>query len=426
MKKKITIVIITTLCLILLISCSNDTYEHKHNFGDWQIEQEATCTADGLQKRTCICGKEESKIIQPYHKYTNENYCESCYQMKPGSYTEGLVYEEYKFWLIDAYTVSDIGTATNEKEIIVPAYHNGKKVRKIDAYAFQNCTNIESIVLSSMIEVIDLGAFSGCSTLNSITIPPTGDGNPSWTDQIGSAFGSEYYYGSEAITQITEGFDDDFEKVEYSKTWYIPKTLKTIKLIGSHYSNLRWEPYAFYGLNIENVIITASVDSFGSDMFNNCKKLKNVVFQGETTLTQIGGFANCESLENITIPEGIETIGYGCFDGCINLKNINLPNSLTHISPCAFRNCTSLENIILPNNLKYIENWVGGKDDGAFYNCTSLKEITLPSTLKEIDEYTFYNCINLKTIYNYSRLNIIKGSTNNGYVGYYASNIIKK
>ena len=42
----------------------------KHTWGDWQVVQEATCTVDGSQKRTCsVCGKEETKTIKAGHKY---------------------------------------------------------------------------------------------------------------------------------------------------------------------------------------------------------------------------------------------------------------------------------------------------------------------------------------------------------------------
>lgn len=36
---------------------------HTHSYGAWKTTQEATCTADGTQKRTCECGESEIKTI---------------------------------------------------------------------------------------------------------------------------------------------------------------------------------------------------------------------------------------------------------------------------------------------------------------------------------------------------------------------------
>lgn len=58
----------------------------------------------------------------------------------------------------------------------------------------------------------------------------------------------------------------------------------------------------------------------------------------------------------------------------------------------------------------------------AFCNC-SLKTVTLGASLKKIDEGAFNGCTSLRTVYNDSPLTIEKGSTSNGWVGYYADNV---
>ncbi len=68
-------------------TCSRCDYENvetlpvkAHSYGAWKTVTEASCEADGLQKRTCACGKAEEKVIPATgHKDANEDYvCDSC------------------------------------------------------------------------------------------------------------------------------------------------------------------------------------------------------------------------------------------------------------------------------------------------------------------------------------------------------------
>ena len=42
--------------------------DHVHNFGEWKITKEATCTIDGVKTRSCACGEsEEDTVVAPGH-----------------------------------------------------------------------------------------------------------------------------------------------------------------------------------------------------------------------------------------------------------------------------------------------------------------------------------------------------------------------
>ena len=61
MKNKLYVILLLALIAvscILLCGCN-----HKHSFGDWQVEIAATCTADGVEARTCSCGEKETRPI---------------------------------------------------------------------------------------------------------------------------------------------------------------------------------------------------------------------------------------------------------------------------------------------------------------------------------------------------------------------------
>lgn len=68
-------------------TCSRCSYEDveilpvkAHSYGEWKTVTEASCEAEGLQKRTCTCGAFEEKVIPAKgHTDADENYvCDSC------------------------------------------------------------------------------------------------------------------------------------------------------------------------------------------------------------------------------------------------------------------------------------------------------------------------------------------------------------
>ena len=62
--------------------------------------------------------------------------------------------------------------------------------------------------------------------------------------------------------------------------------------------------------------------------------------------------------------------------------------------------------------------------EGAFQYCTGLTSITIPESVTSIGYRAFYECKGLKTVINYSNLNITKGSSSLSYVAYYADRVI--
>ena len=86
MKRNILNLALLVLSLsLLLCACGNETTtetksteteatatlaEHAHSFSSWEIVKEATCTDDGLRKRTCACGYiEQNNIPQTDHNW---------------------------------------------------------------------------------------------------------------------------------------------------------------------------------------------------------------------------------------------------------------------------------------------------------------------------------------------------------------------
>ena len=76
----------------------------------------------------------------------------------------------------------------------------------------------------------------------------------------------------------------------------------------------------------------------------------------------------------------------------------------------------SLTNVIIPNYVTRIGSY-------AFRDCSSLTSVTIPDSVTSIGDYAFKGCYKLVEVYNLSTLTITKGSSSNGYVGYYAKDV---
>ncbi len=152
-------------------------------------------------------------------------------------------------------------------------------------------------------------------------------------------------------------------------------------------------------------------------------------------------FIDCKYITEVYLSDNIIFIGHSAFRGCSSLKVIRLSRKLTIISEDTFYNCSSLERV------DYLdETEVTQIDNYAFYGCSlinlvfpetlqtigteafrnnkNLYSVTLPQLLTTIESGAFYGCNNLVEVIDNSPLEIEKGSSSNGFIGYNASNII--
>lgn len=58
----------------------------------------------------------------------------------------------------------------SDKEVIIPAYINGKAVTEINDYAFLLCNSVEKIIVPSTVTTIHANAFSGAGNLKSVVL----------------------------------------------------------------------------------------------------------------------------------------------------------------------------------------------------------------------------------------------------------------
>lgn len=261
---------------------------------------------------------------------------------------------------------------------------------------------------------IGKGAFSGVSSLETMTIPFVGD---SITDTE-----SEYNY-----------FGYIFGDYSYPNSYYdfwgscLPEGLTEViiadeTIIGSG---------AFWGASrLTSIVIPKGVTSIGSNAFNEATALSAIIFEEGSQLTNIGdlAFQKASSLLSIDIPNGVTSIGDYAFDQASNLTSIYIPNSVTSIGVYAFKGTSNLTNITgLEENAEYslLEGVLFNKDQTtlikypsgnkertiynipegvtsiatyAFEDASSLRKVVIPNTVTSIGGHAFKDASSISSI----------------------------
>ncbi len=363
-----------------------------------------------------------------------------------------------------AYYVNGIGTCT-DTDITILSEIRGKPVISIANGAFKNCSSLTSITIPDSIERIGNEAFSGCRSLTGVTMlnGVTSIGSRAFFECVSlksitipssvvSIAGDAFYdcntLSEVYITDIAAWCNIDFSgdvssnPLLYASNLYLNDELITELTVPDGVTNIGI--FAFCGYSsLTSITIPDSVTSIGDDAFSDCSALKIVTFGENSRLVSIGSeaFKNCSALTDIIIPDSVTSIGGYAFYNCSALTDIIIPDSVTSIGYHAFSNCSALKTAAFGGNSRLanvssgmfadcssltsinIPDGVKTIDYDAFSGCSSLTSITIPAGATNIDSGAFAGCTKLVEVYNKSSLPLTIGSTDHGYVAYYAANI---
>lgn len=219
-------------------------------------------------------------------------------------------------------------------------------VKHIGELAFNNCENLEEVVLNEGVERIDSCAFRG-TKLRGLTYPDSvrvTDGRAfcrvKLEAPVMNASRTRLVCATENLTGEAYAVPEGTEVIG-PRAFDGHKGLKALRLPDS----LRQiEDWAFYGCGMTELTIPTSVQSVGTCAFMNCGALKRVRILNPRAIIRSGAFSDCRALERIEWAGNRTTIDYCHLLGIPfmaaggRLPEANLP----HIGEARFKRLTEL------------------------------------------------------------------------------------
>ena len=326
---------------------------------------------------------------------------------------------------IDGHEVVAIGDSAFEDRTDLRTVMIPDSVTEIGSCAFNNCTNLSNVTLSQNLKYMEGRAFGSCEKITKIEIPKSLDncgnsGYASYHGPFGACSGLKKITFEEGATEVSNGLfrgctgleeiniPDGVTKIESSSFE------DCINLVSVNISDsvIKIENEAFAGCEkIESINIPDSVTEIGESTFANCSKLSNVKLS--KNLEYMGGraFGSCEKITQIEIPKSLDNCGnsgyasyHGPFGACSGLKKITFEEGTTEISSGLFRGCTGLEEINIPNSVTEIES-------SSFEDCINLVSVNIPDSVIKIGNEAFAGCKKIESINIPDSVTEIGGST---------------
>ena len=236
-----------------------------------------------------------------------------------------IINEEEKRCEVNGNIIRAIPT-DYEGEITIPSEIDGYDVVGIGNSAFPECKGITRVSLPDKTEYIGDGAFSKCSNL-------------------------EYIYDSwnSCLTRIGDYAFNSCSKLSDCSRLTNTGTLEEIG------------DFAFGFTNIEEAVLSNSLQRLGYAPFVGCENLKRVFCNPGYYSHECGAITDTRTNTLVeyfpfstSIPAGVKTIGSYAFAGDF-LTSFDIPEGVERISENAFYRCESLGSITIPESMKEID-----------------------------------------------------------------------
>ena len=235
------------------------------------------------------------------------------------------------------------------------------------------------------VEIVEGEAFSGCSLIRSLTIPPSVRAVQAGLVPWGMGLREIH------ISDIAAWCGIDFDQMGLIRGFEVDS------------SNPLAQAHNLYlnGKLVTDLVIPDGVKNIGDMAFIGCDCLRSVSLPSSVTNIGWMAFANCRELEVVKISDGVKSIGDSAFANCTTLLEIKIPDSVTSVGrpigsfsivkTGTFSGCTSLRCAVLPKTLREIPV-------NLFYGCEALREVEIPKSVERIGAGAFYGCKRLTGI----------------------------
>lgn len=293
-----------------------------------------------------------------------------------------------------------------------------ESVETIEAYAFQSCSKLTAIDIPDNITTIKAYTFDGCTALTDIKLPSTL-----------TVIENRAFYSSRSMQRaivlpasLTSIGSSSFSYAELHPTGSVPPTLESgafgtgvtvviddPSLVMAYLNADGWKDYVerpeIVADGLTYKIKSASEAELIAIPYDqkiitipasiNYGELQLAVTSIKDGALSYGTRSNHNVAEEIYIKAPVSSIGRQDFgimglrepESC--LKHIELPESLQRIEDYTFENCTQLKSIDIPDNVEYIGR--------SAFASSAIETFTAPSKLTEIGNYMF-QLSSLKTV----------------------------
>lgn len=315
------------------------------------------------------------------------------------------------------------GFTGTDRNVWIPAFHNGRPVTRINAAAFTR-RSIESVRIPNTVTVIDLNTFSNIQSLRNIEVDPL---NTHFRSIDGNLFNYEateliqYAVGNTASTftipnTVQRIRDNAFQGARHLQVVNVPASVTQIDSLAFFFMqglteiNLENNDYYVFEdgvlfnsdktvlilylltLRADTFTIPASVVEIGDHAFQNNSHLRTVIFGNNLRIIGINAFS-ATAIETADLPNNLYEIRDGAFNYSRNLQSVVIPASLTRIGRWAFAN-TGITEVIIPEHIRNIS-------DHMFAGSTNLVKVVLHNQILSIGNHAFHGVTNLEEIHIY-------------------------
>ena len=235
-------------------------------------------------------------------------------------------------------------------------------------YGYYDYYDHHSYYYTTSDDVIGDYAFSGCSSLTSLTLP----------------------------SSVTSIGGHAFEKCSGLTSLTLPSSVTSIGEFAFRYCS-----------GLTSLTIPSGVTTIDYYAFADCRGLTSLTLP--SSVTSIGGyaFAWCSGLTSLTLPSSVTSIGGHAFESCSGLTSLTLPSSVTEIDWSTFERCNNLKecNCLLDSDLETClayshDDWTKIPVDEIkyYHNGQELTKLEIPSGVDKIGSYSFYKGVNLTSL----------------------------
>lgn len=301
--------------------------------------------------------------------------------------------------------------------------YDGTKL--IGSRAFYNAYNVTSVTIPGSVAIIMPSAFMGCRNIETLTILDSDNPN----EESGLKIADHAFYNLRNLTTVNlPARLSSFQPAMFSSTG----KLSTINIAkgGSMYASkngmvtnaagdtLIYCPSGRTGYvripagiatiaagsfmqhySITEVYVSYSVATIENNAFKLCTNLQTLTFEGSPSAVgmTVGkqAFMRCYALKNVIFEKesAVTEIGEEAFSSCNVLGDLTLPATLTKIGSLAFKDCLSIRKVVIAEGNKNIEVAMD-----AFEGCVRLLTITIPSTMETLPIEAIAACPSVRSI----------------------------